>query len=312
LDFSGGEYSVNIWARTATPGVTEVWRQAITKGDLPPGGDMTFELLIGDGRPPLSGGENNPGYLVWDNGTGVVIAGLTSGDVNARDGDWHMWTATFTNGRQEIYYDGCLFGSDDYRGPLPLVDEPVIIGGFEGFGPYHHPWVGDLDEVSIYTRTLDTAEIVELYELHRVFTCGAPLCNGQPATIFGDDASEILSGTSGNDVIAGLGGNDAIRGLGGNDLICGGPGDDMIEGGGGRDVILGQSGNDILDGGPSGDQLIGDRGDDTLLGRSGPDELYGGSGDDTMDGGTDTDFCVGASHVLGDTAANCEAVQSVP
>jgi Tol biopolymer transport system component len=137
-------------------------------------------------------------------------------------------------------------------------------------------------------------------------------CGSWPVTLLGTEESDTLTGGSGDDVIAGLGGDDGIRGLGGNDTICGGPGQDVIEGGGGRDVLFGQSGNDILDGGPSADQLIGDKGNDTLLGGSGPDELYGGTGDDTMDGGTESDFCVGASHVSGDTAVNCEAIHGVP
>ncbi len=298
LNFSGEKYTVNIWARTTAPAVTERWRQAITKGDLPPGGDMTFELFINDGRPP---GENNPVYFVWDNGRSIVNIGITEPEVNARDGDWHMWTATYTNGSQKLYYDGCLFGSASYPGPLPLVTEPVIIGGFEGFGPFHHPWIGDLDEVSIYTRVLDPSEVAELYELYRTLRCGAPLCNGQPATIFGSDANDVLVGTEGDDVIAGLGGRDGISGLGGNDLICGGLGADVLEG---------QGGNDFVDGGSGNDQLIGDNGNDTLLGRGGADELFGGKGDDNLNGGAGSDFCVGATG--SDTAVDCEAIQGVP
>jgi concanavalin A-like lectin/glucanase superfamily protein len=90
-----------------------------------------------------------------------------------------MVTATYTAGSQTLYFDGCLVGTDAYPGPLPLVAEAVQIGGFDGFGPYHHPWIGDIDEVSIYTRVLGAAEALELYELHRPGrTCPGPPITG--------------------------------------------------------------------------------------------------------------------------------------
>ena len=32
----------------------------------------------------------------------------------------------------------------------------------EEFGPYHHPWIGDIDEVSIYNRALEPSEVTTL------------------------------------------------------------------------------------------------------------------------------------------------------
>jgi WD40 repeat protein len=168
LDFSGGEYTVNVWIRTSSPAVKDDYRQVIAKAHA---GDMTLEIILGGGTPGTGGG-NNPLFLVWDSAVTIVEIGFTPPDVNARDGDWHMLTATYTTGVQQLFFDGCLFGTDSFSGILPIVPEPVMIGG-RPFGPYHHPWIGDIDEVSIYTRALDAAEIVELYELHRVFTCDA-------------------------------------------------------------------------------------------------------------------------------------------
>jgi Ca2+-binding RTX toxin-like protein len=48
-----------------------------------------------------------------------------------------------------------------------------------------------------------------------------PTCFGQPATIVGTSAGDMLQGTDGPDVIVGRGGQDTIYGLGGDDLICG-------------------------------------------------------------------------------------------
>lgn len=68
--------------------------------------------------------------------------------------------------RQRLYVDGCLAALSTYAGPLPLVPDGVLIGGFS-FGPYHHPWIGDLDEVSIYSRVLSAAEVGRSYKRHR-------------------------------------------------------------------------------------------------------------------------------------------------
>ena len=133
----------------------------------PPSGDATFELLIGDGRR-VGGGPNGPGYLVWQTpGIGLVSLPETS-DLNLRDGHWHMMTATYRSGSQRLYVDGALVAESQYSGPLPLVSNVVAIGGIEGFGPYHHPWIGDIDEVSIYSRTLSSNEVWQLYEQNSI------------------------------------------------------------------------------------------------------------------------------------------------
>lgn len=187
LDFSGGKYTVNVWLRTTRPAVTEDWRDAINKADIYTG-DQTFEIDIGDGRL----NDNAPRYLVWNGGVSVVYL---NSNINARDGNWHMVTVTYANGSQKMYVDSFLAGSSNYPGPLPLVSQSVVIGSVDGFGPYHHPWIGDLDEVSIYTRVLDAGEVDQLYRLHQ----GLPFASFTPRIImkFGpqstDDAFEVMS-----------------------------------------------------------------------------------------------------------------------
>jgi Ca2+-binding RTX toxin-like protein len=295
LDFSGGEYTVSLWIRTTTPAVTEEWRIAMAKMNIFVG-DMTFELFLGDGRPEAGG--DSPVYAVWDDS--VTVVNIPPPDVpapalNARDGDWHMVTASYTAGSQQLYFDGCLVVTQNYPGPLPLVAEGVMIGGFDGFGPFHHPWIGDIDEVSIYTRVLDATEVLELFELHRPgHTCPGPVtCAGLPATIVGTAGPDILVGTPGPDVIHGLGDNDGIDGRGGDDVICGGPGDDILLGSEGDDRLFGGSGNDLLSGGAGDDILRGGTGNDRLLGGEGHDRLLGGVGDDRLSGGAGDDLLFG-------------------
>jgi hypothetical protein len=97
---------------------------------------------------------------------GLNAINAESSQINGRDGNWHMVTVTYASGSQRLYVDGCLAALSTYAGPLPLVPDGVLIGGFS-FGPYHHPWIGDLDEVSIYSRVLSAAEVGRSYKRHR-------------------------------------------------------------------------------------------------------------------------------------------------
>jgi len=157
LDFSSGQFTVSGWVRTTDPAVTEIWRNWIAKLNYGTG-DATFELYMGDGR--VAGGANSPQFAVWNTGSTVVNIGFSS-SVNLRDGDWHMVTASSTSGSQKLYLDGALVATDSYAGTLPLTTTSVVIGG-GNFGPFHHPWVGDIDEVLIYNRALSGAEVSQL------------------------------------------------------------------------------------------------------------------------------------------------------
>ena len=147
--------------------MTESWKDWLTKLDIP-SGTGPFMLFLGDGRV-VGGGANGPGLVVWQNGVGVVT--LDGANLNYRDGNWHHVAVTYQNGSQKFYADGILVASSAYPGPLPSNSSSVVIGGIEGFGPYNHRWVGDIDEVSIYSRVLDCSEIADL------FNGGAGQCN---------------------------------------------------------------------------------------------------------------------------------------
>ena len=107
-----------------------------------------------------------------------------------------------------------------------------------------------------------------------------PSCLGQPATIVGTNAGEVLMGTPGDDVILARGGNDTIFARGGDDVICGGGGNDRIRAGAGDDTVIGNRGADLLWGHQGNDTLDGARGNDRIFGRLGDDDLLGGSGVD--------------------------------
>jgi hypothetical protein len=136
-------------------------------------------------------------------------------------------------------------------------------------------------------------------------------CSGLSVTILGTPGDDIIMGTEGPDVIEGLEGNDIIDGLGGNDVICGGLGKDILYAGTGDDKLHGQGGDDILYGEAGNDRLDGGGGDDTLNGGAGDDTLLADDGEDILDGGDGEDTCDGGTHVVGDTAVNCETLTNV-
>jgi hypothetical protein len=138
---------------------------AIGKADIARG-DMTFEIAIGDGRSDGAG--NDALYLVWDDGRTVTNLSPARPSFSLRDNQWHMVTATYASGAQRLYVDGCLVASGATGGPLPIVANSVKIGGVNGFGPYHHPWVGQIDEVSVYGRVLTASEVLGLFTAYRV------------------------------------------------------------------------------------------------------------------------------------------------
>jgi|GEM_PF-4725256 len=160
LDFSSGQYTVSSWIRTDLPAATESWKDWLTKLDIG-SGSGPFMLFLGDGRV-ANGGGNGPGLVVWSGGSGVV--GINGTNLNYRDGAWHHVAATYQSGSQKLYADGVLVGTNTYSGSLPSNSKSVVIGGIEGFGPFHHRWVGDIDEVAIYDRALDASEITTIYQ----------------------------------------------------------------------------------------------------------------------------------------------------
>lgn len=145
------------------------------------------------------------------------------------------------------------------------------------------------------TTTTALAAALTLVPTMAVAAVDAPsghTCMGQPATIVGTGAGEVLRGTQGDDVIQAYGGNDKVFGLGGNDVICGGGGKDKVRGGKGDDTVGGGKGNDLVWGGPGDDRLLGGKGDDRLFGRLHDDVIKGQAGrdkcrqDTRLEGGT--------------------------
>ena len=113
------------------------------------------------------------------------------------------------------------------------------------------------------------------------------------AVVYGDGASQTVSGTSGDNLIYAMQGDDVILAGDGNDTLHGDGGDDILSGGAGNDVLVGGSGSDVLFGGEGSDTLEGGLGNDALTtGGSANTIVYtAGDGIDALVA-TDTDTLV--------------------
>ena len=73
--------------------------------------------------------------------------------------------------------------------------------------------------------------------------------SGVIRSITGDEADNILAGSSKTDVVLGLAGDDILEGNAGNDYLNAGVGNDKLYGDAGHDTLDGGTGNDYMEGG---------------------------------------------------------------
>ena len=88
-----------------------------------------------------------------------------------------------------------------------------------------------------------------------------------PASLFGGDGNDVLTGSATDDLLDGGPGNDTLLGRGGNDQLMGGPGNDILIGGQGTDIMIGGEGDDqiVWNPGDGSDIVEGQEGVDTLV-----------------------------------------------
>lgn len=143
--------TINCWINLATPSQT-TWMGIVAKQNaagytsgfvLNYHYDTVAEFLVNTIRSAVGG--------PWGIGT-------------LGDSQWHMATMTWDGAYIRSYIDGALAGvSDEHTGnpALPLSNGKVVFGADRSDGTL--PYVGSLDEVSIYNYSIDPYTIAELY-----------------------------------------------------------------------------------------------------------------------------------------------------
>ena len=147
-------FSLNIWANNDP---TEPWRGWIEKLEV---GNKEYQF-----NPVYS-----QGYILFrvlDNVTGGYLQQRVT--VSQQKGEWDLYTATYdgsgTLGGMKIYINGVESQDNGFAGggvynSMHQTTAPLNLGRGNTNG-----YVGELDEGSVYSKQLSTAEVVEIYNL---------------------------------------------------------------------------------------------------------------------------------------------------
>ncbi len=194
--------------------------------------------------------------------------------------DWHTYRMEWTPSYVRWFVDGIEIRTETNHVPstaqqlhLNLWGVPTNWGPSDG--DKNGPPVGDPSFVPA-TNAGDNKSYffdVDYVKVERV------------ATLMGDSADNILTGTTDDDGIDGGAGNDTILGDAGNDALAGGLGNDVIDGGAGDDSLIGGDDFNSLTGGVGHDKFYMGPGSntayDTLADLAG-DTFFDFGGDDTI------------------------------
>ncbi|MGK0187669.1 MAG: hypothetical protein ACI9R3_003457 [Verrucomicrobiales bacterium] len=110
------------------------------------------------------------GRLVYD----IGWRGAVTGEPKVNDGDWHNVVLTVADGVARLIFDGSeIAREDDFNRPDPEDFVFKIGAANHDFG---HDYVGDIDNVRFWRRSLDKEEIAQLTAGHAAET-NTPLLN---------------------------------------------------------------------------------------------------------------------------------------
>jgi hypothetical protein len=114
-----------------------------------------------------------------------VPSGLTyfNGSVALQTNTWYHVAMTYDGATLKQYINGVQDGSLAVTGAILPTSNPLIIGG-EASGPWD--FAGKMDEVSLYNRALNVAEIQAIYNAGSAGKCQP----ANPPTIFAQPASQ--------------------------------------------------------------------------------------------------------------------------
>ena len=181
--------TVDAWVRApSSPGG---FRYIVSKGAF---GDTGASYALGtDGAGGLR-------FYIYSQAAGFVIA-PTVAPAAIWDGQWHHVAGSYDGSTVRLYVDGTEIGTGTpttgnlYYG-LPTQND-LIIGNFVG-QTVRGPFTGDIDELSVYGRTLSPAEI------RGIFNAGT-LGKGNAAgnTQYGVEISSFFPNTAGGNTIGG-------------------------------------------------------------------------------------------------------------
>jgi len=146
--------TVTAWLRTTN---SAALLQGIV-GKYPDGSGTGWQLLVQNGL--LRGF-----YLRTLTSVAIDATSATS----VADGMWHQAALTVDASGGKLYLDGALVGQSSWTGSAgaPVTSQPLEIGRYvSSAAPFVYPFVGDIDEVTVWNRSLDAREVNCLKHRH--------------------------------------------------------------------------------------------------------------------------------------------------
>lgn len=98
-------------------------------------------------------------------GCGTYGGGFVSTGIVCTDGLWHHLVATYDTTTLRVYLDNVFRGSSNTT--IQFINQTIIVGAQNSTTNF---WVGEIDEIGIWTRALTVPEISELYNANAGLT----------------------------------------------------------------------------------------------------------------------------------------------
>jgi hypothetical protein len=124
----------------------------------------SFETIV---AKPLGAG-NGDSYAIWYEG-GRINAGANPSNVATgigvelapELGIWHHFAFTFDHAtkEQKLYLDGALVASGTTPAVVEYDDHPLLVGADSNSGALNGFFLGDIDEVKLWTSVRDVTEV---------------------------------------------------------------------------------------------------------------------------------------------------------
>lgn len=169
--------TVTAWVRTA---ITNQTMQLLLKSHYPDSSDEQWTLFIQSGiglKPQL-------GFGIKRNSGGVPQAGwhfVVSGSTLPIGGsNWTFLSATWDGSTATVYVNGTPIGSTSSIPPggIDTFSTGDLIVGRSPYAASPTPFIGDINQIMIYDRSLSQLEISELYTFQKIGPQSSAPTNG--------------------------------------------------------------------------------------------------------------------------------------
>ena len=149
--------SISVWAKSSVSLTTNDNQVPFSLGTGSAGNKTKFAIKIrGSQRVQIDAKSYNVDFT-------SSYPGANWGSIDLNDGQWHHYVVTYATDDLKLYVDGTFIaGSTNYNSLA--TQDGVIIGAWYRNGAFSDYFPGQIDEVSVFNRVLNTTEIAALYD----------------------------------------------------------------------------------------------------------------------------------------------------